>query len=448
MVESVTTTSPTSPTTSPTSRGGNFAKRQYLHSGLRLVSGYAYTFAFGDPHRDIKMTQTPAGLSELCTEQLWKQSIEEVEAAPAPHTPTQFSWEWFGPGELMALQEQMELMPLLTLRMTSKAVCDNLDHVMPPAVRLAHWILHRFKKLCYHRSRGEEIPCNNGNLLYSAHNRMLNEPCMLRAPTRLLVDTYALFDGMESTICWEDKDLPLDNRYTRCSTFSMMFHQGLARALKERIGDVIHGDGGRGTLIPYEGTTAAEHAAIFGPPQPLSEEESIALLDDIFDRAGKATGPAEMHEVTFRVEWSPFIMAALEGKVGVLRYLADRTKDMVGPDGVCYGALRRDDHGNNTYAYVLNDIDEKVERYEGGEEDFPDPETFDEVWSGETYALYMARRRDELKTKYTPVLAYLRDELGLKTRRWRNGEEESTDEESESEEEPSESDEEEEEEEV
>ena len=53
----------------------------------------------------------------------------------------------------MALHEQMELMPLLKMRMTSKAVCANLDHVMPPAVRLAHWILHRFKKLCYHRSR-------------------------------------------------------------------------------------------------------------------------------------------------------------------------------------------------------------------------------------------------------------------------------------------------------
>ena len=380
---------------------------------------------------------------------------EEVEAAPAPHTPTQFSWKWFGPDELMALHEQMELMPLLKMRMTSKAVCANLDHVMPPAVRLAHWILHRFKKLCYHRSRGEEIPCNNGNLLYSAHNRMLNEPCMLRAPTRLLVDTYALFDGMESTICWEDKDLPLDNRYTRCSTFSMMFHQGLARALKERIGDVIHGDGGRGTLIPYKGTTAAEHAAIFGPPQPLSEEESIALLDDIYVRAGKATGPAELHEVTGMagwpwpghscVEWSPFIMAALEAKVGVLRYLADRTKDMVGPGGVCYGAHRCDDHGNNTYAYVLNEINEQVERYEGGEEDFPDPEIFDEVRSGETYPLYMARRRDELKTKYAPVLAYLRDKLGLKTRRWRIGRRPRRPWEPEIEEEPSEGEEEEEE---
>ena len=78
---------------------------------------------------------------------------------------------------------------------------------------------------------------------------------------------------------------------------------------------------------------------------------------------------------------------------------------MVGPDGVCYGALRRDTRGNNAYAYVLNDIDEQVERYEGGEEDFPDPEIFDEVRSGETYALYMARRRDELKTKCWPTYA-------------------------------------------
>ena len=333
---------------------------------------------------------------------------------PPPPPPVQFAWEWFGPGELLALQEQMELMPLLVLRMTNKVVRADLDAVMPPAVRLVHWILDRFKKLppATMRLCGGAVPNPRyGAALFNAHAQMQHEPCMRRAPTRLLVDAFVLLDGMASTIRWADKDLPLDSHYTRDRAFSLRFHQGLALALKNRISDVIHGDGGWGTLIPYEGTTAAEHAAIYGPPQPLSEEESIALLDDIFDRAGEATGPICTHDVTHGVVWTPFIMAALEAKVGVLRFLAART---------CVDPHRRDDEGNNAYAYVLHSIEEDIEWYENYECDFPDSEIFNEVRSDETYALYVARRRDELQTKYAPVLAYLRDELGLNTQSWNN----------------------------
>ncbi len=45
-----------------------------------------------------------------------------------------------------------------------------------------------------------------------------------------------------------------------------------------------------------------------------------------------------------------------------------------------------------------------------------DPDIFDDVRPGETHAQYVARRREEVEAKYAPVLAYLRDELGLNTR--------------------------------
>ena len=364
---------------------------------------------------------------------------EDDEEAPAPPAPVQFAWEWFGPGELMALQEQMELMPLLALRRTNKAVCADLDAAMPPAVRLVHWILDRFKKLPPPQMRLLGGPAPNpgyGVAWANAHEQMQDEPCMLHAPTRLLVDAFVLLNGMAWTIEWADKDLPLDSRLTRKRVFSARFYNGLALALKNRIGHVIHGDGGKDTLTDYyKGTTAAEHVAIYGPPLPLTEEESIALLDDIFDRAARATGPAEHREVVPGVWWSPFIMAALEAKVGVLRYLGDRTKTLVDYDGTHYGALGCDDHGNNAYAYVLHGIEEDIEWYEDNECDFPDPDFFKEVRPDETYTLYVARRRDEMKTKYAPVLAYLSDELGLNTRSWRNEFDESESEEEGSEEE-------------
>ena len=348
-----------------------------------------------------------------------EEDPETEPPPPPPPPPVQFAWEWFGPGELLALQEQMELMPLLVLRMTNKAVRADLDAVMPPAVRLVHWILD--KKLVdngIHPWEASNPLCCMfyGNpLCPHAHENMQHEPCMRRAPTRLLFDAFVLLlGGMRSTITYTDcvvAPKALGHRYGRTCAFSARSHKGLALALKKRISDVIHGDGGRGTLTPYEGTTAAEHAAIYGPPQPLSEDESIALLADIFDRAGEATGPICTHDMTHGVVWTPFIMAALEAKVGVLRFLAARTG--VDPH-------EASDEGNNAYAYVLHSIQEDIERYEKDEGDFPDPEIFNEVRPGETYALYVARRRDELQTKYALVLAYLRDELGLDTQSWNN----------------------------
>ena len=127
----------------------------------------------------------------------------------------------------------------------------------------------------------------------------------------------------------------------------------------------------------------------------------------------------------FRRPWTPFTTAAIGMKIGILRYLATRTD--VKPHWC-------DAEGNNTYAYVTHHMQEDVESYEDLKDDFPDPRIFHEVRPGETYARYMARWPDELQIMYAPVLAYLGDELGLNTRSWRNGEEESDEEESEDEE--------------
>ena len=111
----------------------------------------------------------------------------------------------------------------------------------------------------------------------------------------------------------------------------------------------------------------------------LMSPESIALLARMFDPMDRfICAPLKACQEHTSDRWTPFITAALEGKVGVLRYLASR-------DDV--NAHARNHNGNNAYAHVLNWIHERLEWYEKDECEYPDPEIFDEVRPGETYAL-------------------------------------------------------------
>ena len=372
------------------------------------------------------LSREQLGMTETETE---AEDEAEAEAETPPPSPMQLEWSWFGPGELMSIQEQIELMPLLTLRMTSKAVCANLDAVMPPAIRFVYWILNRPEN---------SIPSS----FRYPDKTILCEPCVLRAPTRLLLDAFVLLDTMKHTMADAWPGLPLGILCARVSHFTKRYIHSLPLALKTRIFHVIHGDAGTHLTDCYSGNTAAEHAAIHGPPLPLTEEESIALLDDIFNHSGGFTGPTHPASVSDGLVWTPFIIASHHAKVGVLRYLADKIKNFFSETSTAW-AFSCDEGRNNAYAYVCHEINEVIRGYEDDEDSFPDLKFFKDVRPGETHTLYVARRRIELRAKYAPVLTYLSDELGLSTRAWQttfdDSEEEGSGEESEEEESESES---------
>jgi len=201
--------------------------------------------------------------------------------------PPLLLWEWLSPGELTVLQEQIELLPLLTLRTTSKAVRAGLDAAAPPAVQLARWILDQ---------KIVESPCpyddsNPAWVTYrDAHRRLGDEPHIHKAPTRVLIDTWELFWGMNLEI----NDYDTNGSVKR---FQARWQWGLMRELRSRVVHLIEGDGGSGTLYTeptgagvtmeewiaegndaedyYCPMTAAEWAAEHGPPLPVSEDEAV-----------------------------------------------------------------------------------------------------------------------------------------------------------------------------
>lgn len=302
-------------------------------------------------------------------------------ASPPPPLGTP-PWELLGADELGALQEQLELLPLLRLRATSKAVRTQLDAVAPPKIEIAHWIL------------GQKLDGWG-----DAHAQVQYADCILKAPTATLLDVYKLLQGMACAIGFFT---PADKR------FDDRWSYGLRLAIEDRVSDVIHGDGGRGTLLHYEGMTAAEIAARYGPPLPLSEDERIALLARMFDPMDRfIRAPLNACQNYPDEMLTPLTIAAIEGKVGVVRYLASRND---------VNAHARDQNGFNVYQYVDSYIHEWLGWQEENECEFPDSEIFDAVQPGDTYALYMERRREELRVKYAPVKAYLRDVLGISTR--------------------------------
>ena len=150
-------------------------------------------------------------------------ALTTPEANGAVHTVGTFEWAWFGPGELLPLQEQLELRPLLRLRATSKAVRDQLDAVAPPKVQLARWILDQkiVETDATHRPDNDSNPAWKAYI--DAHKKLSDAPCVRRASTRLLVDVYALLMQMYDTLVDEDlataARCPSNHQAADCRTF-------------------------------------------------------------------------------------------------------------------------------------------------------------------------------------------------------------------------------------
>ena len=79
--------------------------------------------------------------------------------------------------------------------------------------------------------------------------------------------------------------------------------------------------------------------------------------------------------------------------------LAETANQFMAEEGSIKNQLRhwRDRNCNNAHSYVTRHIQQELQWYEKDACEFPDPEIFDEVRPGETYACYMARRREELR---------------------------------------------------
>ena len=238
----------------------------------------------------------------------------------------QLSWSWFGHDELQLLQERMGLMPLLTLRTTSKAVRADLDANAPPEVTLARWIIDQ-KIVNLGAAYNKDLPGydeHNGHKAWAkAHRKMrTKQPCILKAHTQLLVSVYKLLEGMA---------MQMGGDTTHSKRFSDLWRPALTVELGRRFDNVVEG---LGTGMPYNPTpeellrepiyqdptagyvfatppTAKESMEKYGPPVLLSSDESVALVAVMNCGAVKASG-------------SLFLYVAEEGNLPVLRYLAGR----------------------------------------------------------------------------------------------------------------------------
>ena len=179
--------------------------------------------------------------------------------ADAPGAATDATWSWLGTDELTALQEQLELRPLLELRMTSKAVRACLDAAAPPVVRLMNWLVAQ-KPL--HPPFG-----------YNLHSRWTH------VPTHELLGTYRLF---KTVAC-----------------------QGLARDATE--------------VLSLELSERAMRA-IWNFWLELSETECIALLKDVLESG--AMKPNYQKVVYQDERRTPFLCAAESLNLKMLKILA------------------------------------------------------------------------------------------------------------------------------
>jgi hypothetical protein len=285
-----------------------------------------------------------------------------------------------GPDELTVLQSHMQLRELLTLRMTSKASRVALDASAPPAVAIVHWILDQ-KLVNLSKSYNEDMPgydpTTKGNDAWIEKCEWMKyQPTMEHASTRVLMDAFDLLrhatDGIRDGV---QRDR-FNDRWLNLARLSLCGRACLA----------IGGNGG-------------------GHSPPMNDAESVALLDDLFGSG--FVYPEHSWNVYNHVYWNLFILAAVQCKIHMLRYMAERS-DI----NVHCRALG----GNNAYAIVCDKMERKVSYCEDNKHDFPSEQWFDNVRPGETYAQYVARVRSLAEAKYKPVLAYLRDELGLNTR--------------------------------
>ena len=317
--------------------------------------------------------------------------------------PPQLSFDGFGMGELMTLQEHVDLMPLLTLRMTSKAIRTSLDDAAPPAVRLVHWILD--KKLVdlgapYNRDLPGYDACNGSDAWRHAHRTMGAPPFRAQSPgaRTLHMKNACTCTLLDANWLLEGAAFEMSENGVHVKRFRDRWRDGLLKELRSRMHRVVWGyDSGRWVVGGH-----------------LSEEQSIELLKDIFERSTLTDNHAYARgEARDDGDYlTPFVFAAVGNKLKVLKFLAAR-KDV--------DVHWRSSEGDNAYTLVPKDIESSLEYYEEREWCFPSDGIFDGVRPGETYALYVARRREEMQTEYEPMLAYLRDELGRSTQSWNDG---------------------------
>ena len=324
--------------------------------------------------------------------------------------PPQLSFGVLGLGELMTLQEQIDLIPLFALRMTSKAVCASLDDAAPHAVRLVHWILNK-KLVNLGALHNRDLPgfdygFDVRNIRHDdwaeAHramgtNRWMKSTCtrtlqIKDACTRTVLDANRLLEGAA---------LEMPEGSVRLKRFRDMWQRGLLKELRSRVFMVIFGIGNG---INQERTIS------------LNEAQSLALLKDIF--AHSVLHADEEYTGAAFVCWTPFVFAAVGCKFQIMKFLADQENVNV---------HWRSTEEDNAYTIVLKDIESDLSWYEEHESEFPSGDIFEGVWPGETHAQFMASAREQVEARYAPVLAYLRDELGLSTQPW-NDEEEDDDE--------------------
>jgi len=285
-----------------------------------------------------------------------------------------------GNDELTMLQSHVPLCELFTLRTASKSARTALDATAPPAVALVCWILEQ-DVVNLSKSYNEHLPGydptrKGDDALNKQFESMCYQPTMIHASTRVQLDAFDLLfhatDGMRDEVT---RDRFCD-RWLNLARISLCGRSWLA----------VEGDGG-------------------GNTPPMNDAERVALLNDLFDSG--FVHPQHKRTVYYHVRWNLFVYTAVRRKLHVLKFLAER--DDV---DVHWRALG----GNNAYAIARNGMNSKLTYYEECEREFPSADWFDNVRPGETYAEYIARYRALQEAKYRPVLAYLRDELGLDTR--------------------------------
>lgn len=314
--------------------------------------------------------------------------------------------ELLGIDELTVLQKRTSLFALLALRMTKKTLRTALYAARPPEVCLVDKILDynlvNFGA-AYNKSRTGYDPIRGNEASNSAHEYVKDCPSMNRAPTRVLIKAYRLFDGMTSEINQLGDTVITD----ASSRFDDRWYNCLAWKIQDRLPQIIIGKDeflqcDRSELARARFTTLPCAPVLM---QPLTETESIALLDEIFKMAPSFADCKIW--VSKHVAFTPFLFAAVSGRIDVVKFLAGR-KDVA----VHWCSVG----GNNAYANVLSEMEKILTDYEDMDEDFPNVNLFNGVLEGETHAQYLARARKRVNEKYEPVLAYLRDDLQLNTR--------------------------------
>ena len=307
---------------------------------------------------------TRSSVATLSSE--WMGMHDDLTTETEPPRPAPFLWDWFGPGELLPLQDQLELVALLRLRSTSKAVRDELDAVAPPAVALMHWLITNLRT-------EKDSSCSFPTLyrprwLRASLHELFGARKLLRTVTALDVGINML-------------------RTVRAWKFGI----GISDALNDTIS--------RRTITAvcnYHGT--------------LTSVGLVALLQEVVDAGGlvdwNITDDAHMDWNFMRtVHEEPrtlFVFAAESLDLNVVKFLAAR------PTVNEHWVSSRLE---NAYTVAYRRARSSKEYWENEECDYPNHKVFTDTRRGETFDEYMERHR----AKHQEVLSYLCDDLGIST---------------------------------